>query len=181
MPPAPTTPPGAPPATSPSSPLAWLRTREGRIVAGGGAVVLVVVVALARRGGGGFSADALQTGPDETLQDRLDQLGMRGGTLEELIGSTSDLTSGLADLTSRIDRLDDTDATPTGASERARLTALRASYIRQLQERATARRVLLQAPKGPGNYARIKQLEGQMRPLQRAIARVEEQLRALVG
>jgi hypothetical protein len=124
MPPAPTAPPA--PASSSSGLAAWLRTREGRITAGVGAALLVVVVALARRGRGDsgaapFTAEGLQGGPDTTLQDRLDQLGLRGGTIEELIGSTSDLSSGLADLTGRIDQLTDT---PTGGASAAKIAEL---------------------------------------------------------
>lgn len=91
--------------------LAWLKTKEGKVTAGAGAAAVVAVLALRKNagkaaGGGGFSADALQTGPDGTLQDRLDQVGMHGGTLEEWIDATTGLAGSVNHLTDLIDARD---------------------------------------------------------------------------
>ncbi len=95
------------PTTSTSSPrggdaLAWLRTKQGKLTAGTAAAAIVVVLALRQRGqakgGGGFSPSAIQPTSDETIRSQLDQLGAKGGTLAEVVGSTQDLNTTLRDL-----------------------------------------------------------------------------------
>jgi hypothetical protein len=116
MPPAPTL-PGAPAGGGRRSPLAWLKTREGKIAGGAGAVLLVVLLAL-RRGGGGSAGGGvpLQGQVDQTLQDRLDQFGMSGGTLEDLIGSTGQLAGSVDQLRDVLETQNPLPTTPPAAS-----------------------------------------------------------------
>lgn len=185
MPPIPT--PGTKPAGAGGGRLtAWLRTREGKITAGAGAALVVVVLALARGRGSGaapFVAESLQTGPDATLQDRLDQLGLRGGTLEELIGSTSDLTRGVTDLTERLDDLKPGTTTPATPAPKtlAQLTKdldyYKGTYRRLLDLRATH----LANPPGQRNRVRIDQLTRQAQRTLTSQYAVQEAIAKLQG
>jgi hypothetical protein len=94
MPPAVT--PAAPGRPGGRSPLGWLKTREGKITAGAAAVLAVVILALRRSTTGGGGTASLVPSGDQTLADRLDQVGMTGGTLEGLI-SSSDALAGSVD------------------------------------------------------------------------------------
>lgn len=128
--------PGAPGAPGPGGGLDWLKTKEGKVVAGGAVVLLVIVLAL-RKGagtGGTMSADALQTGPDMTLQDRLDQIGFRGGTLEEWISATTGLSGQVEKLTDLLgdqDKVNEPATPPTSAEaqrQRNELTGVLSRY-----------------------------------------------------
>lgn len=98
--------PGAPvPGKGGKSPGEWLKTREGKLIAGGGAVLLVIVLALRRGAGGGPAADpTMGAGVDGTVQSTLDQLGGRGGTLDELTDTTTGLAGRVEDLMDLIER-----------------------------------------------------------------------------
>lgn len=99
--------------------LAWLKTRQGKIVAGGGAVLGVVVLALARKrgagSGGAFSPEPQQGGSDATLQDRLDQLTGTGGTLDEQGAALSGLAGAVEHLTDLVEARDPTNS-PSGST-----------------------------------------------------------------
>jgi hypothetical protein len=89
--------------------LAWLKTRQGRLVAGGAAALGIVVLALARKrnaGAGGFTATEPQGGSDATLQDRLDQLTGTGGTLDEQGAAISGLAGAVEHLTDLVESRD---------------------------------------------------------------------------
>lgn len=96
----------SPPASSPGGRVGlagYLRTREGKIVAGGMAALAVVLLALRRAAGATGTAvgqdPAQMVAPgDGTLQGALDQVGGGGGTLSEWISATGDLTSEVAQL-----------------------------------------------------------------------------------
>lgn len=104
-------PPGRPPPKR--GVVEWLKTREGKIVAGAGVAGIVVILALRRAASGGeeegFSAAELQAGADGTLQDRLDQIGMDGGTLSEWITSATDLAGSLDQIRDLLDAQDPTN------------------------------------------------------------------------
>lgn len=105
------------PSTGGGSPLGFLRTRQGKIVAGAAGVGLVVILALSRRSGGGVGTGiplAAQT--DQTLADRLDQFGMSGGTLEDLIGSQTDLAGEVARLRDILETQDQVEPPPAGGN-----------------------------------------------------------------
>lgn len=81
--------------------MAWVRSREGKIVLGAGAVLVVIMLALRRGAGaaGGFTAQPQSGQPDGTIQDQLDQLTGQGGTLSELGGTVSGLAGSVDKLT----------------------------------------------------------------------------------
>lgn len=121
------TPPAPAPAGAPRSSkgLEWLRTREGKIVAGAAAVVAVVLMALRRKAGGaggGFVAEPQQGAPDGTIQDRLDQLTGAGGSIDELRATLSGIAGSLDRLTDLQDAQDPA-AKPTTPTNKA-LTAV---------------------------------------------------------
>lgn len=95
--------------------MAWLRTREGKVVAGAGAVLLVVVLALRKGAGtaaGAFSPQATST--DGTLAPLVDQVQGQGGTLSEWINATTGLAGNVESLTDLLRAQDPMDkpATP---------------------------------------------------------------------
>lgn len=168
----------APPAPArPGGAAAWLRTREGKIVAGGGGILAVVLLAMMRRGGGGggFSPTELAGTDDGTVQSQLDQVTGRGGTIDEWSTSAEGLAGAVGNLTDLINSQDPFNKAGNRA-ELARQAKERGAKVAELH-RYKALRDALQAQIPRANArdkatktAQVKALEGKMRPLQSAIA-----------
>jgi hypothetical protein len=165
----------------------YLKTREGKIVAGGGAVVLVLVMALRKGAGqpaaGGMSADELQGAfVDGTLQDRLDQFSTAGGSVDELIGNASELAGSIDKLTDLLESQNPLPSTPSTPSTPSGAAALMKTLTQQHKDLAAGLQSLnaqrTQALRAR-NTGRVKQLNVSIANGQKLIRVVEDRIRTL--